>query len=374
MNRRNFIAGTGALCLASSFSSSRLYASSEKKNLVIIMLRGGLDGLAAVPMIGNGELKKIRKSDWPTDTKKLSSDFALHGELSSYYDLWKAGQASVVHATSIPYTGRSHFEGQNVMEIGGTYAFEDKFGWLGRGMEVASADSLALSLAIPSLLRNKSNTDNFYPSKWGLPSDGMLAALQSSYAGEPLLENAMTRIRERTEASRFIKAASLDILAGQAAEGLSDPFGPNVAVFEIDEFDTHSQQTHNLNRQLAVVDELFSRLSKGMGPAFENTLVLTLTEFGRRVDYNGGGGTDHGYGTSVLMAGGLLKEAQVYADWPGLKTKDLYEGRDLMATTDARSIYCSAMATCFEHDFDHLRKEAFFGANLENLSDRLFKT
>ena len=121
------------------------------------------------------------------------------------------------------------------------------------------------------------------------------------------------------------------------------------------------------------VADVFDLLSEGMGKAFDDTLVMTLTEFGRTVGYNGGAGTDHGYGTAILMAGGLLKKSQVYADWPGLRERNLFEGRDLMATIDARSVYCSAMATCFDADFDLWRREAFFGADLSDLSDTLFR-
>ena len=373
ISRREFLAGTGALSFVSTFSPSRLFARESKKNLIIITLRGGLDGLAAVPMVGTSELQKVRKSDWPKDIRKLNGDFGLHGELRSYHSLWSQNKAAVVHATSIPYTSRSHFEGQNIMEVGGTYAFQDQFGWLGRGMEVSSHDSLALTLAIPTLLRNRANADNFYPSRWGVMNDEIMAALQSNYAGEPLLENAMDRIRSRPIEMSYLKSRSIDVLAKQAAEGLRDPLGPNVAVFEIDDFDTHSLQVSNLDRQLEVLDQVFDLLSEGMGKAFDDTLVMTLTEFGRTVGYNGGAGTDHGYGTAILMAGGLLKKSQVYADWPGLRERNLFEGRDLMATIDARSVYCSAMATCFDADFDLLRREAFFGADLNDLSDTLFR-
>ena len=114
-------------------------------------------------------------------------------------------------------------------------------------------------------------------------------------------------------------------------------------------------------------------LSDGLGSALDNTLILTLTEFGRKIEQNGGYGTEHGYGTAILMAGGLVKKPQIYTDWPGLKRKDLFEGQDLMATIDARSVYCSAMASCFQVDFAYLRNQAFFGDPLMDLTDNLFQ-
>ena len=106
---------------------------------------------------------------------------------------------------------------------------------------------------------------------------------------------------------------------------------------------------------------------------YKDTIILTVTEFGRTIAQNGGNGTEHGYGTALFMAGGLLKKSQVYSDWPGLKRKELYQGRDLNATIDARSVYASAMSTVFDLDFTRIEKEVFFGDKLQNLSDKLFK-
>ena len=107
--------------------------------------------------------------------------------------------------------------------------------------------------------------------------------------------------------------------------------------------------------------------------AFDHTLIVTLTEFGRTIKQNGSNGTEHGYGSAIFLAGGLVKKAQVHTDWPGLKRKELFEGRDLNSTIDARSVYASAMSTVFDLDFNRIQKEVFFGDQLQNLSDKLFK-
>ncbi len=108
--------------------------------------------------------------------------------------------------------------------------------------------------------------------------------------------------------------------------------------------------------------------------AFDNTLIVTLTEFGRTIKQNSSNGTEHGYGSAIFLAGGLVKKAQVHTDWPGLKKKELFEGRDLNSTIDSRSVYASAMSTVFDVDFKKITKEVFWGENLLNLSDKLFKT
>ena len=121
------------------------------------------------------------------------------------------------------------------------------------------------------------------------------------------------------------------------------------------------------------MDYVIRYLKTYLADSNKDTIILTLTEFGRTVAQNGGNGTEHGYGSALFMAGGLIKKSQVYTDWPGLKRKELYQGRDLNATIDARSVYASAMSTVFDLDFNRIEKEVFFGDKLQNLSDKLFK-
>ena len=164
-------------------------------------------------------------------------------------------------------------------------------------------------------------------------------------------------------------------LAGTAAKALAKPNGPRVAVFDINGFDTHAAQGGSNGEhadKLHNLDKIFGELRKNLSSSFDDTLIVTLTEFGRKVEQNGGNGTEHGYGTAILMMGGLIKKAQVYADWPGIKRKNMFEGQDLDATIDARSIYCSAMATVFNTDFENLKRQVFWNDPLVNIQDRLF--
>jgi uncharacterized protein (DUF1501 family) len=121
------------------------------------------------------------------------------------------------------------------------------------------------------------------------------------------------------------------------------------------------------------MDDIIRYLKTYLKESYKDTIILTVTEFGRTIAQNGGNGTEHGYGTALFMAGGLLKKSQVYSDWPGLKRRELYQGRDLNATIDARSVYASAMSKVFDLDFNRIEKEVFFGDKLQNLSDKLFK-
>ena len=383
ISRRHFIGSSGSLFLMGSPSTNVRAQSLGKRNLIVISLKGGMDGLAAVPYLGDDSLRKARPNIQVNTKLKLTSEFYLHPKLSSIHQLWKENKASVIHATSIPYTGRSHFEGQNLMETGGNSPYEYGTGWLGRGIDVAGLEGLAISLPMPILLRSNQNPDNFYPTTRPLPSDDKLDMILASYSDAPLLSRTMKKVINRpinlmegiVAGQNKHKSADTETLTHIAGEELSRNDGPRIAVLEIVGFDTHASQGGEDGQhadKLGSLDRVFSNLKKGLGDAFDNTLILTLTEFGRTIEQNGGYGTEHGYGSAIIAAGGLLKKAQVYTDWPGLKKKDLFEGRDLNVTLDARSVYCAAMAACFDTDFEKLRREAFFGANLKDVTTDLF--
>jgi uncharacterized protein (DUF1501 family) len=385
ISRRDFLKGTATSLFLAGFNLPALATSSRKKNLVVIMLRGGMDGLCAVPVIGDKNFEKRRKNILIENTIKLNSDFALHPKLIGFNKCWNENTGSIVHATSIPYKQRSHFEGQNLMESGGKVPYQEKTGWVGRAMKLANlqGDGLALSLPMPLLLRGIPKNNNYFPT-WGrLPRKDTLDLLKSVYAdsSEDELLQMMDFIKKRKDEQMMGGTGGGDRqknknLARQAAKYLRKLDGPRVAVFEVGGFDTHAAQggvdgTHT--ECLVEMDEIINNLRDNLQEAYKDTIILTVTEFGRTIKQNGGNGTEHGYGTAVFLAGGLVKKSQVHTDWPGLKRKELFDGRDLNATIDARSVYASAMSTVFDLDFKRIQKEVFFGDKLQNLSDKLFK-
>jgi len=385
ISRRDFLKGTATSLFLAGFNLPALATSSRKKNLVVIMLRGGMDGLCAVPVIGDKNFEKRRKNILIENTIKLNSDFALHPRLKGFHQCWEENTGSIVHATSIPYKQRSHFEGQNLMESGGRVPYQEKTGWVGRAMKLANlqGDGLALSLPMPLLLRGIPKNNNYFPT-WGrLPRKDTLDLLKSVYAdsSEDELLQMMDFIKKRKDEQMMGGTGGGDRqknknLARQAAKYLRKSDGPRVAVFEVNGFDTHAAQggvdgTHT--KCLVEMDEIINNLKDNLQEAYKDTIILTVTEFGRTIKQNGGNGTEHGYGTAIFMAGGLIKKSQVHTDWPGLKRKEMYEGRDLNATIDARSVYASAMSTVFDLDFKRIQKDVFWGEELQNLSDKLFK-
>ena len=377
--RRSFLKGSLATIFFSNFNVP-LYGliKDPKKNIVIISLRGGMDGLTAVPV--NDSLINRYRSDLILNNKlKLNSDFSLHPKLKTLHSLWSENLAAVVHATNIPYTERSHFDGQNIMETGALKAYTEKTGWLGRGMKSAGlyGSSLALSLPMPLLLRGVEKNNNYYPTWMHLPKREVIERITRAYDGveQDKLQEVYNVIMNRPLTMQG-GDETLDSLSKRTAQILKDPLGPKVAVFDLEGFDTHTAQgTDNGEHadNLQDVDLIIKNLHAGMGSDFDNTLILTLTEFGRTVEQNGGNGTEHGYGSAILMAGGLLKKSQVFTDWPGLKKGDLFQGRDLHSTIDSRSIYASAMTAVFDVEFDRLRHDVFWNEDIKDLSSLLFR-
>ena len=380
INRRDFLKTTALTSLYfAGFGVSSLANNQNKKNLVVVMLRGGMDGLCAIPVKSDKNFEKLRSKINLDKTLPLTSDFDLHPALKTFKSLWDQNQGAAVHATNIPYTGRSHFDGQNLMESGGKVPYEIKTGWLGRGMKVAglTGEGLALSLPMPLLIRGVPMNNNYYPVGDRLPSKSALSLIEQAYKDhdEKLLSETLKIVM-----TRDLKNMGSDdnwSLASNAGEQLSKQNGPSVAVFEIDGFDTHAAQgaTNGAHADcLSDYDKIVKGLKQSMTKdAFKNTLIITLTEFGRTIQQNSSNGTEHGYGSAIFLAGGLVKKAQVHTDWPGLKRKEMYERRDLNATIDARSVYASAMSTVFDLDFKRIQKDVFWGEDLQNLSDKLFK-
>ena len=375
ITRRAFLTGSITVTMLGSPLFSVFAEKRKKRNLVIISLRGGMDGLSAVPPI-DPTLEKFRPDITVRRTLPLTSDFSLHPSLKNFHNAWKQGKAAIVHSSNIPYTMRSHFEGQDLMESGGHKPFTEYTGWLGRGMETAGLEGLAIALPMPLILRSKANLDNYFPTKLSTPSPEIMKRVSETYPENSNLKSTIERVMMRPYSMLSGRGSRKAYrLAGTAAKALAKPDGPRVAVFDINGFDTHAAQGGSDGEhadKLYNLDKIFGKLRENLGTSFDDTLIVTLTEFGRKIEQNGGNGTEHGYGTAVLMMGGLIKKAQVFSDWPGLKRKNMFEGQDLQATIDARSIYCSAMAMAFDTDFEKLKRQVFWNDPLLNLQDKLF--
>ncbi|MCO4877619.1 DUF1501 domain-containing protein [Paraburkholderia caribensis] len=343
LTRRRFVriaaAGAGAMLVAPQIAFARV---ATDRRFVFVIQRGAADGLNIVVPYADPAYASLRGAlavDTSASTK-LDGTFALHPSLAQIGQMYGRREALFVHAVASPYRDRSHFDGQNVLETGGTAAYQVKDGWLNRlvGMmpgarSTTRANAIAFAPTVPMALRGAANVTSYAPS--GLPQapDDLLTRVSQLYEQDvqlrPLWESAMAARGLAGDAGARQDPASLGKLA---AGFLSREDGPRIAMIETGGWDTHSAQMPRLAAQLKALDTMLAALRDGLGPAWSKTTVLVATEFGRTAAANGTGGTDHGTASVAMVIGGAVAGGRVVADWPGLRQSDLYEARDLKPT------------------------------------------
>ena len=367
MERRNFLKGTlGTLYMMATPNMALPDTKITEKRLLIVLLRGGMDGLASIPPIGDKNLSKIRKDVLVNGADDLDGFFGINPSLKFLGSEYHQGRAAFVHATSFPYTGRSHFDGQNIMETGGEQAYALTSGWVGRAMNAAGYSSLSVSLPIPIILRGNELNSNYFPTNFRKVNPAVYNDVEQMWKEDPqlggLIEPMMAREIDLFGAGR----GKTRELVSFAAKEMHKPNGPRVGLLEFEGFDTHALQGNEQGHHaeiLAELDGVLEAFKRQMGDLYENTVVVTVTEFGRTASENGTQGTDHGYGSAIFLAGGLVKGKQVVSDWPGLSTKNLYEGRDLLMTIDARDVYAEVIKTVFDLNDEDISRDVFIGYN-----------
>ena len=292
----------------------------------------------------------------------------------------RRGQAIIVHAAATPYRERSHFDGQDVLESGlGGVARADS-GWLNRALvamepggrvDAQVRRTFAVGPITPLVVRGPAPVLSWVPPRGTPVSDETTMRLLDLYrhtdptlgagargphrpqhAGEA---GGMERMADQGPVVQIgpieqVRAYFAEA-AGAAGKFLASADGPRVGALALDGWDTHVNEgavKGRLAALLGALDAALAALEKSMGPAWSETVVALVTEFGRTARVNGTEGTDHGTGTVALLAGGALKGGRVVADWPGVKEADLHEKRDLKATTDLRAVLKGLLK-------DHLR-------------------
>lgn len=369
-HRRHFITAAAALAapLQLTLAQTARHAGPDDARLVFVLLRGGMDGLSAVPAVGDPDFAPARGALAEFGAPPLAlpgTMFALHPQLASMHAMYQRGELAVVHATGLPYRERSHFDAQQVLESGGNRPHELATGWLGRALAAGGGSTprrsgLALTTAVPLVLRGSERVDTWAPSALPEPSPDLVARLEALYAGDPPLREALARARGLRDQAGIGDAmagtavpgrqAAL-LLARKAGEMLAAPSGPRVAVLEIGGWDTHAHQANAngaLSHNLRLLDNVLATLRESLGDAWSRSVVLVATEFGREVAINGSLGSDHGSGGAAFVAGGPVRGGRVLTDWPGLARAQRFEGRDLRVTTDLRALMKGVLA-------DHLR-------------------
>ena len=382
--RRELLAGAGVL-FAWPFLPKLARAEGRDPRMLTIVLRGALDGLAAVAPVGDPDWVKLRGDkalvlDGKTPALPLDSFFALNPAMPNLLRLYKEGQAAIVHASATPYRERSHFDGQDVLESGLPNPGRADSGWLNRalgGLEPEArvrrdGRAFAVGPVTPLVVRGPTPVMSWTPARIQPASEDTMARLIDLYHHTDTelaraIEGRMDLVTlarasdpaamAPTEGQQLPQGFAAQVrayfadAAGTAAKFLARADGPRIGALAFNGWDTHIDEGADSGRLatlLGALDGALAAVEKNMGEAWRETVVAVVTEFGRTARINGTNGTDHGTGTIALLAGGALKGGRVIADWPGLKNANLYEGRDLAATTDLRAVLKGLLK-------DHLR-------------------
>jgi len=337
-------------------------ADGRDPRLVVIILRGALDGLATVAPIGDPEYAPLHgsialTSDGPHAGLMLDSFFALHPSMPEFARMYRERHAAVIHAVATPYRDRSHFDGQDVLESGFSGPGRVQSGWLNRALEALPkggrvTNGLAVGATTPLVLRGAAPTVGWAPAALPQADDDTAARLIDLYKHrDPALATALSQglKLEKTALGDDMKpkpgtnnVGAMRLVSRGAAKLMAADDGPRIAALAFDGWDTHANEggpVGRLAQLLSGLDGAFVELESGLGERWRDTVVVVATEFGRTARINGTEGTDHGTGTIALLAGGAVKGGRVIADWPGLKAANLYEGRDLAPTCDLRAAF-----------------------------------
>jgi uncharacterized protein (DUF1501 family) len=376
--RRELLLASGVL-FAWAYMPKLARAERRDPRFLLIVLRGALDGLAAVAPVGDPDWERLRGDAALTlggaaPGLALDGFFALNPAMPNLHRLYKAKQATIVHAAATPYRERSHFDGQDVLESGLARPGQTDSGWLNRALATLAADepvaaqgraTFAVGPVTPLVVRGKAPILSWTPPRLPPAGDDTVTRLLDLYAHtDPELARAL---EERIGIAAIAKDGDLSPgrglagvgavrryfleSAGAAAKFLARSDGPRIGALAFDGWDTHANEgvtNGRLAALLGALDGAIAAVESGMGDAWRDTVVAVVTEFGRTARINGTDGTDHGTATVALLAGGALKGGRVVADWPGLAANKLYEGRDLRPTTDLRAVMKGVLR-------DHLR-------------------
>jgi uncharacterized protein (DUF1501 family) len=354
-------------------------AAGRRKTLVAIFQRGAVDGLNMVVPFGERNYYDLRPNIAVPQPGKgasaldavvsLDGFFGLHPALSPFKSLWDEKRLAVVHAVGSPDNTRSHFDAQDYMESGtpGRKATED--GWLNRYLQ-ASPDpkatpfrAVSLTQGLPRALQGRAPAvavQNLLD--FSIRAGGYTRVVQGGF--EDIYEQAAGDVlggtgKETFEAVNFLKQvnpaqyrpengaqyprAPFGQAMLQIAQLIKAGVGLEVAFTDVGGWDTHGNEG-GARGQLANLLQQFSQsiaaFVQDLGPErMDDVVVLTMSEFGRTVRENGTRGTDHGHANAMFAVGGGVRGGRVYGDWPGLKSEQLYEGRDLALTTDFRDVF-----------------------------------
>jgi uncharacterized protein (DUF1501 family) len=377
----------GTFAIAGAKARLAFAALPDDRRFIVVVLRGGLDGLAAVPAHGDPDYAGLRGAlalpqSGPGAPIDLDGLFGLHPSLHNLSEMWADRELAIFHNVSTPYRDRSHFDAQNVLETGAAKPHLVNDGWLNRALVPLALDTgngaLAVSPSPPLLLEGLSRVTSWVPSRMAAADEDFLGRVGALYAGDPVLGTALQQalVTRAAATAQAHDAPSDPMLTGTGAavngpiaplmQGagkiLAADIGPRIAVFDISGWDTHFNQgagDGQLARRLQALDEGLAALKTALGPSWKKTVVVAASEFGRTVAVNGTGGTDHGTAGVAFLFGGAVAGGAVHAEWTGLSPAGLKDGRDLPARTDMRAVFKAVLSDHFRLSKQALDERVF---------------
>ncbi len=412
LSRRTLLAALGAttaLGLGNSLFPSPSFASARTdKRLVVIILRGGMDGLGALAPYGDPNYHRIRGDLAlnPDTLLKIDPFFGLHPSLTPLAKLYEKGEMIALPASATPYRERSHFDAQNVLELGSDKPNAIKTGWLnrlvgainareGNSASLKTSDNpatpkgelgLAFGSGLPLMMRGDFDVNAWSPSALPETSDDYMSLVQRIYGNDPLLSGNLSKaldLQERSDGmmdnEEHLSRASRSYngfltLASLAGKWLGSLDGPRISTLELGGWDTHARQgteggrlANNLDILARGIEKLKTDMIKSGGSdSWSKTLVVAMTEFGRTARPNGNLGTDHGTAGTAFLFGGALKsdsgKGRIIHNWPGLASAQLYENRDLKPTTDLRAVMLGLLSNHYGLSQDVLTRDIYPGS------------
>jgi uncharacterized protein (DUF1501 family) len=370
-------------CAAAGLPSVAFAAIPGSRRLVVVLQRGAMDGLAAVAPLGDPNYASLRGGlalKPPGETNgalALTRDFALHPSLAAIHPYYGKGELLVVPATGNGYQTRSHFDAQDMMESGLAAKRGITDGWLNRALAPLQHGKDRLGLAVggatPLIMRGAVPVASWEPAGFHEAAPGFIEAVAQLYAGDTLLGPAL---QDGLKGQSFSKDVLGGDMSGTGAAGfgpkafkplceaagklLAAEDGPRIAALDMGGWDTHVGQGAESGR-LAVNFQGFAEgldaLAQSLGPAWRETVVVSVTEFGRTVRVNGTNGTDHGTASLMFVMGGAVKGGRIAGDWPGLR--QLQDDRDLRVATDSRAVMKAILRDHLGLDGQYLAARVF---------------
>jgi uncharacterized protein (DUF1501 family) len=424
-SRRQALVAALGLGLSIEFLGRKAFAgaegAAETRKLIVVICRGGMDGLTVSPPVGDRNYASLRGSiaipgfDAPGGALKLDDTFGLHPSLVATHQLALKGEARIAPAVATPDRERSHFEAQDVLENGQTTPYATDSGWLNRALQAmgpGKVKAISVGATAPLILRGPVEAASWSPGP-GVGRDPRLPSILADlYAHDPMLSRALASGLATEAMAKVAGADAKSALTpvgagpGEAMTGMAgapggemdaqadsggaalrqtlrqglpvarqlgatlagfmiQDGGPQLAAVSIDGFDTHANQGSTqgqLATRLAYLDAVLDGMAKGMGPGWKDTAVVVVTEFGRTARVNGTNGTDHGTASTALLLGGALKKGGIVGDWPTLAEARLFENRDTAPSLDMRGLFKGLLVGQFGMDRRALDTAVFPGS------------